>query len=73
MILQQMEQKHTQLETKLWTASNEINQLKEKNFLYCSQIRRLNKRIKSSEREAERALSALHKWGKVARSHNKLG
>jgi septal ring factor EnvC (AmiA/AmiB activator) len=72
MILQQMEQKDAQLETNLRMALNEIDQLKEENVRFCSQVRRLNKRIKSSEREAKKALLALHKWGRVARNHSKI-
>jgi CTP-dependent riboflavin kinase len=70
--LQQMEQKHAQSETNLQMALNEIDQMKEENVLFCSQVRRLNKRIESSEKEAKRALSALHKWGRVARNHSKI-
>jgi septal ring factor EnvC (AmiA/AmiB activator) len=72
MTLQQMEQKDAQLETNLRMALNEIDQLKEENVRFCSQVRRLNKRIESSEREAKKALSALHKWGRVARNHSKI-
>ena len=41
-ILQQMKQKHVQSEINLRMALNEINQLKEENIRFCSQIRRLN-------------------------------
>lgn len=64
-----MEQKHTQSETDLRMALNEIDQLIEEKVRYCSEVRRLNKRIGSSEREAKKALSALHKWSRVARNY----
>ena len=69
--LQQMEQKHAQSETDLRMALDEIDQLKEENVRFCSQVRRLNKRIGSSEKEAKKALSAWHKLGRVARNHSK--
>jgi hypothetical protein len=69
--LQQTELKYAQSETDLRVAMNEIDRLKEENVRFCSQVRRLNKRIRSSEKEAKKALSALHKWGKVARDHGR--
>ena len=68
-----MEQKHTQSEMNLRMALNEIDQVKEENVRYYSQVRRLNKKIEISEREAKKALSALHKWGRVAQNHSKIG
>ncbi|MCJ1426426.1 hypothetical protein MMC29_004329, partial [Sticta canariensis] len=69
--LQQMEQRHAQSETNLRMALDEIDLLKEENVRFRSQVRRLSKEIESSEREAKKALSALHKWGRVARNHSK--
>ena len=71
--LQQMEQKHTQSETNLRMALDEIDQLKEENVRLCSQVRRLKKRLESSEREAKKTFSALHKWGRVAQNYSKIG
>ena len=72
-ILQQMEQKHIQSEINLQMALNEIDQVKEENVCYCSQVRRLNKKIEISKREVKKALLALHKQGRVARNHSKIG
>jgi hypothetical protein len=66
--LQQTEQKHAQSETNLRMALSEIDQLKEENIRFCSQVRRPKKRIESSEKDAKKALSALHKWGRVVRT-----
>jgi hypothetical protein len=49
-------------------ALSEIDQLKEENIRFCSQVRRPKKRIESSEKDAKKALSALHKWGRVVRT-----
>jgi molecular chaperone GrpE (heat shock protein) len=61
-----MEQKHTKSETNLRIALNEIDQLKEENVRFCSQMKRPKKKIEGFKREAKKALSALHKWGRVA-------
>ena len=50
----------------------ERDQLKEENICLSSQVKRLNKKIESSEKEAKRALSALHKWGRISQNHGKI-
>jgi hypothetical protein len=67
--LQQMEQKHKQSETNLRMELNELEQLKEENVRFCSRVRRLNKRIRSSEKEAKRRKRRYQRCINGAESH----
>lgn len=69
--LQQLDQKHKFSETNLQVAQKEIYQLKEENARFSSQVKILTQEIRRSEKEAKKALLALHKWDRVARSCRK--